>query len=101
MRAVVRDDARNRFATTHWTMVRAASGTDADAQAALATLGRLCWCPLSAYARRDGHAPDAAEDLVQAFFVTLLQRESLRSAKAERGKFRAFLLGAFKQFITN
>jgi RNA polymerase sigma-70 factor (ECF subfamily) len=77
---------------------------DADtvrAQDALATLCRLYWYPLYAYARRNGQRPDRAEDLVQAFFVKLLEKQSLQYARAERGRFRSFLLSSFKHFVAN
>jgi DNA-directed RNA polymerase specialized sigma24 family protein len=93
---------RARFATTHWSLVLAAGGPDtAGAHDALATLCRLYWYPLYAFARRHGQPPDRAEDLVQAFFVKLLEKQSLQHARAERGKFRSFLLASFKNFVVN
>lgn len=93
---------RARFATTHWSLVLAAGGPATPvAQEALATLCQQYWYPLYAYARRNGCPGDQAEDLVQAFFVRLLEKHSLRHARAERGKFRSFLLVAFKHFVVN
>jgi DNA-directed RNA polymerase specialized sigma24 family protein len=93
---------RGRFATTHWSMVLAAGGTDSsDAHEALTTLCQLYWYPLYAYARRSGYPGDQAEDLVQAFFMRVLEKNSLRLARAERGRFRSFLLVAFKHFVLN
>jgi RNA polymerase sigma factor (sigma-70 family) len=93
---------RARFATTHWSLVLAAGGPETpDSQDALATLCRLYWYPLYAYARRNGQTPDRAEDLVQAFFVKLLEKHSLQHARADRGRFRSFLLASFKHFIAN
>lgn len=94
--------ARDRFATTHWSTVLAAGGTEPQAsEAALATLCHMYWYPLYAYVRRHGYAPDAAEDLVQAFFVRLLEKQSIRQARAERGRFRSFLLASIKHFMVN
>ncbi len=47
---------KNYFATTHWSIVLAASGSDPDAAAA--ALEKLCqgyWYPLYAYVRRRGY----------------------------------------------
>ena len=92
----------SQWATTHWSLVVAAgeSGED-DARAAL---GRLCetyYPPTYAFLRRRGHSEDNAEDLAQAFFLSLLQRKSLASARQERGRFRSFLLGALRNFLAN
>jgi RNA polymerase sigma-70 factor (ECF subfamily) len=93
---------RGRFATTHWSLVLAAGGPRTPgSHDALATLCRLYWYPLYAYARRNGQPPDHAEDLVQAFFVKLLEKHSLQHARAERGRFRSFLLASFKHFVVN
>jgi DNA-directed RNA polymerase specialized sigma24 family protein len=93
---------RDRFATTHWSLVLAAGGPQtAGSHDALATLCRQYWYPLYAYIRRHGYQHDRAEDLVQAFFVKLLEKQSLQHARAERGRFRSFLLASFKHFVAN
>src|SRR5437660_756639 len=88
------------FATTRWSLV-AAAGQDRSPQSreALATLCQVYWYPLYAYARR--HLPSAhdAQDLTQAFFAELLEKDYLQAADPERGKFRSFLLTAFKRFL--
>jgi len=90
------------FATTRWSIVVAAGGpTGADARAALETLCATYWFPLYAYARRRGQARHDAEDLVQGFFGTLLERGSVAAADPQRGRFRAFLLTAFQRFAVN
>jgi RNA polymerase sigma-70 factor (ECF subfamily) len=60
----------------------------------------MYWYPLYAYARR--HLPSAhdAQDLTQAFFVQLLEKDYLQAADPKRGKFRSFLLTAFKHFLS-
>ena len=89
------------FATTHWSLVLAAGkGAPADAQEALAALCETYWYPLYAYVRRQGHQPDDAQDLTQAFFARLLEKHYLQSADPERGRFRSFLLTAFKRFLS-
>jgi RNA polymerase sigma-70 factor (ECF subfamily) len=56
---------------------------------------------LYAFARRTGHSPADAEDLTQGFFARLLEKDYLRSAAREKGRFRTFLLVAFKRFLAN
>src|SRR5690606_3882573 len=90
------------FATTHWSVVLAAADTDSpQAAAALEELCRSYWFPLYAFARRSGQDVPAAEDLTQEFFARLLQKDYLRVADRRRGRFRWFLLTAFKCFLAN
>jgi RNA polymerase sigma factor (sigma-70 family) len=92
--------AARQFASTCWSLVVAAGQRDLpESEAALASLCRLYWYPLYAYARR--HLPTAADaqDLTQAFFARLLERDYLRQADRQRGRFRSFLLTAFKHFL--
>jgi RNA polymerase sigma-70 factor (ECF subfamily) len=89
------------FATTRWSVVRAAGASGADAAAALETLCRSCWPPIYAYIRRLGHGPEEARDHTQGFFAQLLARGSLAAAEQERGRFRSFLLGALKHYLAD
>ena len=90
------------FATTHWTVVLAA-GRQRSPQAAraLEELCRTYWFPLYAYVRRHGRSKEDAEDLTQAFFARLLEKNPLASLDSEKGKFRAFLLASLKHFLAN
>jgi RNA polymerase sigma factor (sigma-70 family) len=90
------------FATTHWTVVLAASRpADPQTQAALEELCRTYWFPLYAYVRRRGHTKEDAEDLTQAFFARFLEKNYLADLDSERGRFRAFLLAALKHCLAN
>ncbi len=90
------------FATTHWTVVLAAGQRHTpQSDAALEQLCRNYWFPLYAYVRRRGYTKEDAEDLVQAFFARFLAKNYLASLSAERGRFRAFLLAALKNFLAN
>ncbi len=90
------------FATTQWTVVcDAARGGDTEAVAALGGLCEAYWSPLYRYVRRTGVGEADAEDLVQGFFARLLEKEGLRLVDRERGRFRAFLLGALKHYMAN
>lgn len=95
------DHSAAAFATTRWSVVRAAGASGAGASAALETLCRGCWPPIYAYVRRLGHGPEEARDLVQGFFAQLLARGSLAAAEPERGRFRSFLLGALKHYLAD
>jgi DNA-directed RNA polymerase specialized sigma24 family protein len=76
------------------------SADSAQVHAALATLCRDYWYPLYAFVRRKGHGPHDAQDLTQAFFADLLERQ-IAGVDPSRGKFRSYLLGALKHFLAN
>ncbi|MEI6175645.1 MAG: sigma-70 family RNA polymerase sigma factor [Verrucomicrobiota bacterium] len=86
------------FATTRWTVVRAAGASAAEALESLCT---AYWFPLYAYVRRNGFSKQDAEDVTQAFFAKLLERRDFAGLKEENGRFRAFLLAAMKNFLSN
>ena len=89
--------AAARFQTTNWSLVFAAGGSP-DA------LNDLCaryWSPVYAYVRRCGYDRADAEDLTQAFFSRMLEHRDLAQADPRRGKFRSFLLGSLKHFLSN
>ena len=90
------------FATTHWSVVLAAGQTASPgAQAALENLCRTYWYPLYAYVRRQGHSPEDAQDLTQAFFARFLEKKYVQLADRERGKFRTFMLTSLKHFLVH
>ena len=91
-----------RFATTHWSIVVAAGGDSTpEGRAALESLCRAYWLPLYAFARRGGAARPTAEDLVQGFFAELLEKDRIRQADRARGRFRTFLLAAFRHYTSH
>ena len=93
-------EGAQRFHTTHWSVVLAAGqARSPDSRRALETLCETYWYPLYAYVRRRGYSADDAQDLTQEFFARLLEKESLRVANRERGKFRSFLLGSLDHFL--
>ena len=90
------------FATTRWTVVLQAGGpTSAGSAAALEQLCRTYWYPLYSFARRSGLSAHDAEDLTQSFFAFLLDNDAIARADRERGRFRNFLLAAFRNFHAN
>jgi RNA polymerase sigma factor (sigma-70 family) len=90
------------FTATHWSVVLAAKDKSSpQSEAALETLCRTYWYPLYVFARRQGHPPPDAQDLVQEFFLRLLQKDYLEAVERERGRFRSFLIMALKRFLAN
>jgi DNA-directed RNA polymerase specialized sigma24 family protein len=90
------------FATTHWSVVlHAGRPSSPEAARALDELCRIYWYPLYAYVRRQGFDVPTAQDLTQDFFAKLLEKNYVGVADRKRGKFRWFLLTAFKCFLAN
>jgi len=73
----------------------------ARAGAALEKLCQTYWYPLYAYVRRRGHSPEDAQDLTQAFFARLLERNWVGQADRQKGRFRSFLLSALNHFLAD
>ena len=93
-----------QFATTHWSLVDAAKPDEASrthVREALEELCRAYWYPLYAFVRSRGYSADDAQDLTQAFFARIIETGGFASADRERGRFRSYLLGAMKHFLTN
>jgi len=88
------------FVTTHWSVVLAARGESAEADAALEKLCRTYWWPLYGFVRRQSYRPEDAQDLTQAFFARLLKRRDLDTVRQERGRLRSYLLASLKNFLS-
>lgn len=90
------------FPVTRWSVVVGACDESADEpSSALEELCRTYWMPLYAAVRRSGRAPEDARDLTQEFFARLLEKQWLRSADREKGRFRTFLMVVLKRFLAN
>lgn len=88
------------FATTCWSVVLAAGGSDSPpAHRALQTLCSAYWYPIYVYVRRKGYSPDEAQDLTQEFFAQVIAKDRLRLADRSKGKFRTFLLAMLDYFL--
>ncbi len=86
-----------RFATTQWSVVVAAGADSSPAAGrALESLCAAYWYPLYAFARRGGDDVHTAQDRVQAFFATVLEKGYFAAADRDRGRFRTFLITAFR-----
>jgi len=95
------DGSAMAFATTHWSVVLEAQGESPGAQKALEILCRTYWRPLYGFVRRQGLAPEDAQDLVQEFFARLLEHKNLRTVRREKGRLRSYLLVSLKRFVTS
>jgi len=96
------DPERSYFNTTHWSMVQ--SARDGESEQAAQALAQLCscyWYPLYSFVRRRGLNHHDAEDLTQAFFYRLLDRNFLSAVDHRKGRFRTFLLMALERFMAN
>jgi RNA polymerase sigma factor (sigma-70 family) len=92
----------DRFRTTHWSVVLLSAQTQVPgSRTALADLCRLYWHPLYAFIRRRGYSAEDAQDLTQGFFLSLLERKSLRQVGPKKGKFRSFLLASLKNYLSD
>jgi len=89
------------FANTRWSIVeKAGHPSSAESRHALELLCESYWYPLYVYVRRRVSDRGEAEDLTQAFFTELIEKNYVAAATPERGRFRAFLLTAFKHFLS-
>ncbi len=90
------------FPPTHWsTVLHAAHAGSPEADGALTRLCETYWYPLYAFVRRQGHAPQDAQDLTQAFFEHLLSRDFLSNVTPDKGRFRSFLLTCLKRYLAD
>ena len=91
-----------RFEQTLWSEVLAAGQTDRpDSARALERLCQAYWYPIYVYLRRRGFDRHEAKDLTQGFFFYLVRKNVVQAADPEKGRFRSFLLGSLKNFISN
>lgn len=87
------------FHPTRWTLVLRACGDGVEAKVALSDLCAAYYAPVVAFLRREGREEDAAREMAHAFFATLLEG-GLGAPDPERGRFRGYLLGALKHFLS-
>ncbi len=92
-----------RFPATRWSLIVLAGGhgPTAECEDALASLCASYWYALYAYARHLGYQADDAKDLTQGFFARLLEKNYIGQFEKERGRFRTFLLTAFRHHAAN
>jgi RNA polymerase sigma-70 factor (ECF subfamily) len=95
-------EAGGRFSTTEWSLVLAAGDSQApDSREALESLCRSYWYPVYAHVRQLGEPRDRAEDLTQGFFAHLLENRVLSLATPDKGRFRSFLKGVLRHYLSH
>ena len=91
------------FPVPHWSLVLDAMQSHAPetAQPALAAFCQEYWPPVYTFLRRRGQSASDAQDLTQAFFVHLLELNTLSRARSDKGRLRTFLLGSLDHFLSD
>jgi len=89
------------FRTTRWTRVGLAKTASEEGRRALAELCEAYYEPVLAFLRCDLRDADAAQEMSHAFFEQVLEGGRIQSADPARGKFRSYLLGAVKHFLSH
>ena len=89
------------FRTTRWTQVSRAKADSPEGRRALAELCTAYYEPVATFLRCELREADAARDLAHDFFAHVLAGGAIARADQERGRFRSYLLGAVKHFLSN
>ena len=82
-------------------MLSANQNEPESARDALHALCEHYWKPVYVYIRSRGHGQDRAGDLTQEFFTRILEKGRLGNVHPSRGRFRSYLLGAVKHFLSD
>jgi len=92
----------HRFRSTRWSVVLVSAQSQApQSKEAFAELCRLYWYPLYAHVRNRGYSAEDAQDLVQGFFLHLVEYKTMSRVDRSKGKFRSFLLASLQNYISN
>ena len=89
------------FYTTRWTRVCLAKSNSEEGRKALADLCEAYYEPVVAYLRSFFGNADTARDMSHAFFLEMLGGDIFHNVERERGRFRSYLLGAVKHFVSH
>ncbi|MFN0126734.1 MAG: RNA polymerase sigma factor [Verrucomicrobiales bacterium] len=90
------------FPATRWSLILHAGADGAEKSGrALDELCRTYWRPLYAYARWWGAPQQESPDLVQGFLAAFVSRGDLIRPSPEKGRFRAYLLAAFQNYLVS
>ena len=91
------------FYTTRWTQVRHAKEDSPEGRRALSELCVAYYEPVTTflhYELRDGNG-DIAREVAHDFFAQMLAGNCIFNAVKERGRFRSYLLGAVKHYLSH
>ena len=89
------------FRTTRWTQVSRAKADSPEGRRALAELCNAYYEPVATFLRCELRDADAARELAHDFFANMLAGGAIAHAEQERGRFRSYLLGAVKHFLSH
>ena len=89
------------FRTTRWTQVSRAKADSPEGRRALAELCNAYYEPVAAFLHYELQDADAARELAHDFFAHMLGGGTIARADQERGRFRSYLLGAVKHFLSH
>lgn len=91
---------RKAFVMTRWTEIHAARTLDFERRRE--ATGRIMaryWKPVYAYLQKKGNNHDKSSDLVQGFFVKVIERGLIQQADPDKGRFRSLLLTALDRYV--
>ena len=89
------------FNTTRWTLVQQSRGSDPSSRQALSDLCAAYYAPVVTFIMRNGFDEPRARDLAHSFFARLLSSPEVLKPDRARGRFRSYLLGAVKHFVSD
>lgn len=96
-----RGSSAEAFRTTRWTQVSRSKADSPEGRRALAELCEAYYEPVAAFLRCEVRDANVAGDLAQDFFARMLEGGTIAHADQERGRFRSYLLGAVKHFLSH
>ncbi len=88
------------FATTRWSLILAANADAPDGRRSMEALCLAYRAPVLAYLRHTVDRDEDAEELTQAFFAYFLEQGVHHNADPGRGRFRNYLRGAVRHFVS-
>ncbi|MBL9171209.1 MAG: sigma-70 family RNA polymerase sigma factor [Verrucomicrobiales bacterium] len=89
------------FCTTHWSVVGRAKADSPEGRRALQELCEAYYQPVETFFRCQVVPREQATDLAHDFFAGLLAGGAIAAAAPERGRFRSYLLGAARHFLSH
>lgn len=95
------DRSEHFFHTTRWTRVCLAKVSSDEGRRALAELCEAYYEPVLTFLRCELRDAEAAREMSHSFFEEMLGGGRIHSADPARGRFRAYLLGAVKHFLSH
>lgn len=94
---------QGRFSPTQWTVIVHSQASDEDTKRLILNeLFQKYWKPVYWYLRNKGYGNEKSKDLTQGFFAEIVWgKDLIRSADPQKGRFRDFLIGALKHYLSD